>query len=421
MASIARNLACAPTPFELTLDDQVHNMRTFLTVTAEGTIANGAARMNKAPSAVSRSLRELEKAAGRSLCERTHRRILPNRHGSMVLARAGRITEELNRAAVELTEERDCKGTHSVSALNEVLFNGRKLRLIERIAETNSVSAAASLCGLTQSGASMALARIENVLGIALFRRGKHVMITTDAAEKLVLRARRVGAEIRHLVAELSADDGRLDGSIVIGTSPLGRTQILPMAIAAALRDHQNIKVTMIESAFGQLLNSLRSGEIDAVVGAAHSDADVSDLAAETLLPDRLAIVARTSHPLARRPLTAVDLRDAHWILPWHQSASRKLFTEGMLSLGFGAPTPSVESADPAVIRQLLVDSDLVALVSARQIRAELDANVLVELTTPLPDMIRQVSLIQRSNALLSPPAQAVIDAIRAQVRSEMP
>lgn len=398
---------------------QLHNIRAFLLIVQAGSIAAAARQLNRAPSAVTRALQELERAIGRTLCERSGQGIVPNPQGHLVRVRAERIADELGRAGAELARDSDRTSASSPSALSEFLFSGRKLALLVQIGDAGTLSAAAERSGIGQSGASMALSRIESMVGMALFHRGKHGLVATQAARRLIVRARRVSAELRHLAAELSDDRGSLRGLVVVGTSPLGRTHVLPMAMAASLQRHPELRISMIESGAVQLLASLRAGQLDAVVGVPRRAVENTGLAVEPLFEDRMAIIARAGHPLAGRRLSLQDMEQVRWLLPWPHSPSRQLFDQGVRALGIMLSAPSVESADLAAIRQLLIATDLVALVSARQMRFELQSGLAVELDTPLCAITRQVALITRKQAMLSPSAVAVMAAIREQVRRD--
>ncbi len=53
-----------------------------------------------------------------------------------------------------------------------------------------------------------------------------------------------------------------------VGALPLGRTQILPLAIASLLARHPRLHVATVESPYDALAASLRSGDIDFILGA---------------------------------------------------------------------------------------------------------------------------------------------------------
>jgi LysR family transcriptional regulator of gallate degradation len=79
-----------------------------------------------------------------------------------------------------------------------------------------------------------------------------------------------------------------------------------------------------------------------------------------------------------------------------------------------------MESGDLATVRQLLMASDMLAVTSPHQMMVEIQAGMLVELPVILPGATRDVGLIVRDGAMLSPAAHAVVDAVRAQVRDSV-
>ncbi|ODT83708.1 MAG: hypothetical protein ABS76_01985 [Pelagibacterium sp. SCN 64-44] len=403
------------------LSFQLKNLQVFLQVAANDSIAQAAKLLFKAPSAVTRSIAELEQALGVKLFERNSRGVLLNAYGQLVLVRALRIDEELAQAAVELSRPRGRPVQHSNGALMHLLYNGRKLKLLIHLADSRKISTAAAHLGITQSGASMALARIESVVGEPLFHRGVQGMMATDAAHKLVVRAKRVFAELRHMVSELASASGSLAGSVVVGILPVGRTYIFPMAVASVAMQFPQIRTTTVDSPFERLMSDLRTGDVDAIVGVPREGEQNQDLAIEPLFTDRLAVIARAGHPLAAADaLTLADILGAAWILPWTASPSRALFDHCFREASLRPPVPIVESADLAIVRQLLCVSDMIGLASARQFRLELRAGLLVELPIVLPGMTREISLITREGVRLSPAVLAVLNAIRQQVAEDM-
>ena len=62
--------------------------------------------------------------------------------------------------------------------------------------------------------------------------------------------------------SDVAAIAGTMQGRIAIGALPLGRTHVLPAAIAAALQRHPNIRVTTVESPYEALVAGLRDGDI---------------------------------------------------------------------------------------------------------------------------------------------------------------
>lgn len=79
----------------------------------------------------------------------------------------------------------------------------RHLRMIQALAETGSVSAAAERVHLTQSALSHQLAALERYFGVPLLDRARRPLRLTPAGERLLLAARRILPEVEAARADL--------------------------------------------------------------------------------------------------------------------------------------------------------------------------------------------------------------------------
>lgn len=402
-------------------EQRLQHLRDFLAVAEAGSIASAANRIFKAPSAITRSIIELEASLGTSLFERKPRGMLPNAYGEAVNRRAERIRDEVHFAAEEFLRSQLNPSSSLRTTIINLLFAGRKLQLLILLTDFRNISSAAAQMGMTQAGASMALSRIESGIGQSLFQRMMQGMVATDPAARLVMRAKRIFAELRHMESDISAISGNVAGTVAIGTLPLGRTFVVPTAIANALSRHPGLRVTTIESPYEQLVGNLRSGDIDVLFGALRPNDASQGLITKPLLNSRMGIVARAGHPLAqRRDLQLADLLSEKWILPKPNAPGRRLVDASFQELGLQPPIPSVETGDLAILRQLLNSSDMLTAISPPQFMFEIHAGMLAELPVALGVTTRQIGLTLRDGAMLSPATLAVLDAIYGVVR-ELP
>jgi LysR family transcriptional regulator of gallate degradation len=243
-------------------------------------------------------------------------------------------------------------------------------------------------------------------------------MLPTELAEGLAGHAARIFAELRHLDSDIAGIAGDVAGAVVVGTTPLGRSHVFTSAIAAACDRHRSLRVTTIESSYGDLIANLRRGSIDLIVGVPRPAEESAGLKSETLFVDHLVVLVGAQHPLAAvSDLAMVDLLEHRWILP-RSSVLGRSFIEGCFeTMGLTPPMPAIETGDPAIIRQLLVSTDMIAASSPHQLRPELEARSVIELPVLLPGAERVVGLIQREGAMLSSAALAVADEIRQQAK----
>ena len=389
---------------------QRHNLRIFSTIVASGSVTTAALAINKSPSAVVRGLAELERALGLTLLERRRGGVSMTQYGDVLFARLRRIEAETDVVVAELAR---VPGT-SVAALRHVLYNGRKLLLMIHLADEGTVAGAAALLAVTQPGASLALGRIEESIGIALFYRNLQGVFPTDAAARIVLRAKRIRAELRHALSDLAALGGGASGTLVVGTLPMARTDILPRAIGACLDASPHVRVQIVEAQREALLAKLRSGEIDAVLAAPSASFDPRGLIVESLFLDRLIVVASRDHPLASaREVTLHQIASAKWILPWENAVSRVLFDDQFAKQGVEPPSPLIQTGDLLVMRPLLARGDMLAFTSASLVRYEIDMGALVEIDVQMDELIREVVLLRRERAQLPASALLLVDELK--------
>jgi LysR family transcriptional regulator of gallate degradation len=116
------------------------------------------------------------------------------------------------------------------------------------------------------------------------------------------------------------------------------------------------------------------------------------------------------------RGLTVADLRHVQWIVPRIHAPARGLFESQFRRVKLKPPMPTVETADLAVIRGLLLHTDMVTALSAQQLHYECESGQLVVLDVPLHNTQRDIGLTVRAEGTPSPAARALIDAIRLSV-----
>ena len=87
---------------------------------------------------------------------------------------------------------------------------------------------------------------------------------------------------------------------------------------------------------------------------------------------------------------------------------------EGVDPPARGVPQPdvAVETSDLAMLRGVLLNSDLLTAISPQQIAYELRSKLLTVLPFPLPDTRRVIGITRRADSLASPGARIVMEEI---------
>ena len=392
-------------------------LRAFRLVVQTGSATRAASALFRAQSAVTRSLQELEAAVGETLLERRPSGMLPTPAGRAVLLRCERIFFELETLAQWCAARQSRRRSASGNALPAFLLNTRRLQLFSALARHRHMPSAAQTLGLSQPAVSSAIRIMETGAGMQLFHRSPRGLLLTSEGETFVLHVRRALNELRHIPDDLAALRGTIQGYVTVGALPLGRTLILPRAIARVAAQYPGVRIATDESAYEPLVAGLRAGDIDFVLGALRANDASSGLANERLMSEDMVVIARRDHPLAsKRDLTLNELIAAQWVLPRSHAPARGIFEAQFRRLKLKPPMPTVETADLAIIRGLLAHTDMLAAVSAQQLHYECEAGQLVVLDIAMQNTRRDIGLTMRAGSTPSPAARALIDAIRLTV-----
>lgn len=388
-------------------DDLINLMqvRAFVRVADLGSVSRACETLFRAQSVVTRAISELEARLDVPLFERHANGMRLTGQGEHILPRARRVLAELDSVP------RLLGGADPVEPL--YLFQARRLQVFAKLCESRHMQTVASHFGLSQPAVSAALKVLEGGAGQALFERTPRGLQPTRASLEIVFPIRRALNELRHIDTDLSELRGALQGVVQVGALPLGRTRVLPEAIVRLTARHPGVQVVTNESPFDLLATELRAGDVDFIFGALRGRSYASDLSGEALLSEDMVVLARQDHPLRGQTLDARALDGARWVLPRAGSPARQLLDDAFAAQHLPPPRPAVESADLAIIRGLLLHSDMLAIVSAHQLEYEINSGALCILSLPLVHTTRAIGLTCRTASLHSPLALALMTAIR--------
>ncbi|OWY27689.1 LysR family transcriptional regulator [Herbaspirillum robiniae] len=394
----------------------LRHLHVFNVVAATGGVRRSSDTLLRASSAVARSVAALEHSLDAQLFERKGRGMLLTAAGEAVKLRVDRIEAELREVRDDALRLRDRNGGQ-VGSL-DALFNERRLQATALLAETHHMPSVARLMEVSPSAVSQAISMLEGILGQPLFFRTAHGMLPTDAGRRWTERFERALAELRHIPEDIAALAGIVQGTVTVGALPLARSQLLPAALARVLEKHPRLQIRSLESPYEELAAGLMSGRIDFIVGALRAfSGDTFDM--RSLFADSAALIARTGHPLAqRKKLSAADLEGYPWVLSRAGTPLRESIEQFFRDSGLDVPRAAVETGDLALLRGLLVSSDMLTVISAHQLHHEISTGQLTALPFAMRGMERTIGIMQRKGAHLSPGARALQLEIEAAAAS---
>lgn len=189
----------------------------------------------------------------------------------------------------------------------------RQLQALVAIADTGSFSGAATALHTVQSNVSSHIARLERELGAQLVDR--HGGTLTEEGAAVVQRARRVGAELDALVADVSAMRDEVAGTVRMGMIGTTARWLAPLLLDRLAGSHPKVRLVIGDGTSTTLELQLVSGTLDAaVVNLPHHGPELTERA---LFDEDLILVVAEDHPLAERgEVTMADLDGLELLLP---------------------------------------------------------------------------------------------------------
>lgn len=359
----------------------LRHLRAMSAVTRLGSVSLAAQAVSITQPAITQAVARLEKLLGLPLFERR-----PN--GMEPTVEARQLSARIDVALAYV-------GSNRVTMA--------QLRALLALGEAGSYSAAAALTGLSQPSLHRAVGDLALVLRRGMVERRGRGLAFTDSGHKTLRAFRLARAELEAGLAEVAALKGVETGRIAIGAMPLSRARVLPAAIAAFHRDYPDARISVMEGAWHELVEPLRDGAIDVMVGALRALAPGDELAQQSLFSDHPVVLGRSGHPALRagatRDWSALLPRLAAfpWIVPDEGTPLRAQWARLFDAAGIAEPMVPITCGSVMMIRQILIDSDFLTLLSPDQVAVELQAGWL-EVVAELPaDTIRDIGLTRRA------------------------
>ena len=279
-----------------------------------------------------------------------------------------------------------------------------------RIAELGSFVRAAEALGLTQTGLTRRVQRLEAVVGLRLLDRTTRSTALTEIGHEFLPLARRVVDDLTHGIERLRTTSKLALGDVTVATMQSVAFRQLPLVLARYGREHPRNRVQVLERSGSLVTKAVREGEAD--FGIHIQSEPEYGLAEDRLMRDPFVLVCAADHPMAARASVA-----------WRELGSIDLVTLGGASGNRRVVEAQLERAGCPERGRFVVESAPTALAFAGAgvgaailpagMRVTAVATGLVEVPLVDPVVQRSVSLVRRANETLNPAAAALYAMVR--------
>jgi DNA-binding transcriptional LysR family regulator len=291
----------------------------------------------------------------------------------------------------------------------------RQMYLLVALDRMRNMHQAAAATSMSQPAASKMLKDIEDLYDVPMFDRLPRGIRPTLYGETLIAHVRMALSNLSQGNDSIATLKAGLSGQVNVGTIITPCMNLVPQAIARTKDEAPRLRIGIEIDTSNVLVERLKRGELDLVIGRILEQNDESSLVYEDLSEEVDCVVARVSHPLLRRDdIKLEDLAAAGWILSAPGTILRHQFDMVFRRAGVNLPMNIVETTEIPVITSLLQQTDFLHLMPVDVARYYAQFGELAILPVTLPFKMSSFGIIMRRSELLPPGASIFLRHLQA-------
>lgn len=270
----------------------------------------------------------------------------------------------------------------------------RHLQTFLEVARLRSIGKAADALAITQPAVSRTVGELEAILGVALIEKEGRGIRISHFGEIFLKHAGESLAAVQRGIASIAEVQKSEGPPIRIGTLPTASASFLPDAVADFLGRGTGSQVTIVSGENRALLDQLRLGDLDLVVGRLAPPERMTGLTFEPLYSEEVTIVARPSHPLlARRNFTLGALTGYTVLMPTRVSVIRPFVDRLLLTNGIPELPNTIETVSDSFGRAYIARHDAAWIISRGVVDDDIASGRFAELPVDMKETRGAVGL----------------------------
>lgn len=294
----------------------------------------------------------------------------------------------------------------------------RHLQTFIEVARQKSVGKAADVLTITQPAVTRTIRELEDYLGATLFEREGRGIRISPFGDVFLKHAGESIAAVRRGVDSIARAKHSVGPPLRIGALPTASASLMPGAIAEFLKAGTGSRATIVTGENRWLLDALRMGELDLVVGRLAAAERMTGLHFEPLYSEDVVFVVRSGHPLLRRAsFSLAEIVNYTVLLPTPGSVIRPFVDRLLLTNGIGELANVVETVSDSFGRAFVEGHDAIWIISRGVVASEIDAARFGVLDVDTRETRGAVGLTTRSGEPPSLALSILMATIRDRVR----
>jgi DNA-binding transcriptional LysR family regulator len=242
---------------------------------------------------------------------------------------------------------------------------------------------------------SLQVRALEQRLGQSLLDRSGRRVEPTEAGRRLYTSAQRMLALEEQLLEEVSADDGRLAGTLAIGASTGPGAHLVPLLLCEFQREHPDLHVALSIWDTQTVIEHVADRQLElGVVGALRRH---RSLEFEPLVRDEIVLAVPPGHHAAGGTITVEELKEETLIVMQEGAGVRQVVEEELRRAGLRlrGVEPKLELGLQESVKSAVAAGFGVAFISRTAIEGELAAGRLAAAQVEGVEPARQIYIVR--------------------------
>lgn len=294
----------------------------------------------------------------------------------------------------------------------------RHLQTFVEVARQRSVMKAAATLHVSQPAVTKTIRELESELGVAVLERDGRGIRVTRHGEVFLRHAGAALSAMRQGIDSVSASSLGAAAPIRIGALPTVSSRIMPRAMELFLAGNPPPRIKIVTGENSVLLEQLRIGDLDIVVGRLAAPEQMTGFSFEHLYSEQVQFVVRPGHPLLTLGSAALSHLDRYVLLmPTTSSIIRPFVDRFLIANGLATPAAQVETVSDSFGRAFVRRTDAVWIISAGVVAADIGEGLLATLPVDTSETRGPVGLTIRASAPPLPALDILMETIRQAAR----
>lgn len=298
----------------------------------------------------------------------------------------------------------------------------RHLHTFLEVARQKSVVKAANVLHVSQPAVTKTIRELEEALGVAVFERDGRGIRITRYGEVFLRHAGAALSALKQGIDSVSQELSDAAPPVRVGALPTVSTRIMPRAMTLFLQEGTGSRIKIVTGENAVLLEQLRVGDLDLVVGRLAAPEKMTGFSFEHLYSEQVVFAVRSGHPLLNGDRSVFDGLPAYPVLmPTRGSVIRPVVEQLLIANGVGNIPTQVETVSHAFGRAFVRASNAVWIISQGVVSNDLAEGLLVALPVDTSETKGPVGLTLKADTPPSAPQAILMQTIRQAAEEIMP